>query len=108
MRDDIILIRHIIESAEKISRYIDGWTPAEFEKDDKTLDAVVRELTIIGEASANISDEWKEQHPKVPLGEATGMRNRIVHEYWAVDATVVWKTCVKDVPALKKTLEKIA
>lgn len=107
MKDDIILIRHIIEAADKINRYIDGMKLTEFEQDEKTLDAVVRELTIIGEAAANISDEWKEEFPDVPLGEAIGMRNRIVHEDWAVDTDVVWKTCLEDIPNLRNKLESV-
>lgn len=107
MKNNRILTTHILESAEKIQRFTAGMTFPEFEGDDKTVSAVVHELMIIGEAAANISDEFREQHPEVPFHEIIGMRNRIVHEYWNVDTDVVWKTCTEDIPALKKSLEDV-
>ena len=107
MKSDQILIKHILESADKISRFVADMTYQQFSNDEKTLSAVVRELMVIGEAASGLSDEFKEKHSKIPFHEAIGMRNRIVHEYWAVDDTVVWKTSTEDVPQLKKLLAEL-
>lgn len=83
-KSDQVLIRHILEAIGKIEGYIDSHSFESFKEDTKTLDAIAYELMIIGEATANISDETKEKYSHVPFSEAMGMRNRIVHEYWAV------------------------
>lgn len=107
MKDDSVLIKHILEACEKIGRYTENMTSQAFADDEKTLDAVVRELTIVGEAAAGLSEEFLEENAEIPLHYATGMRNRIVHEYWAVDTEIVWKTSQEDIPALKISLAEL-
>lgn len=105
MKNDHILIKHILEAIEKAERYIGDLTFEEFGQDDKTLSAVVQELTVIGEAAVHISEDFKEGHPEIPLREAAGMRNRIVHAYWDIDEKTVWDTCKSDLPLLKQKLQ---
>jgi uncharacterized protein with HEPN domain len=107
MKDNRILISHILDSIAKIEDYTKGMTYDVFITDQKTMSAVVRELTVIGEASAAITEEFREAHPDLPLYEAIGMRNRIVHEYWDIDAKTVWDTSKNDLPILKDKLSKI-
>lgn len=104
MKNDHILIKHILEAIEKAEQYIGDLTFEEFSQDDKTLSAVVQELTVIGEAAVHISEDFKADHPEVPLREAAGMRNRIVHAYWDIDEKTVWDTCKSDLPVLKEKL----
>lgn len=70
------------------------------------VDAVVRELEIIGEAAGQCNEDFKKNNPEVPWKEAIGMRNRLIHEYFGVDLSVVWTTCMEDLPILKSALVK--
>ncbi len=71
------------------------------------IDAVVRELEIIGEASNNLNQEFREQHPEIPWRRIRGMRNFLIHEYFGVNAKVVWDTCREDLPSLKSLVERV-
>lgn len=62
-----------------------------FTKDDKTIDAVVRNFEIIGEAANRVPDNFKSDHPEIEWRRMTGLRNRIIHEYFGVDYATVWK-----------------
>jgi uncharacterized protein with HEPN domain len=61
-------------------------------KDQKTIDAVVRNLEIIGEAAANAPDNIQEQFSDVPWFKMKGMCNILIHEYFGLDNEVLWKT----------------
>jgi len=69
-------------------------------------DAVVRQLSIIGEAAGNLSDEVRRAYPSVPWTDVYGMRNKLVHDYFGVDVEAVWDTAQNDVPSLMKVVQK--
>lgn len=79
----------------------------EFINDNKTQDAVVRQILIIGEAMNNITDEFVEKHKVLPAREAISMRNLLVHEYDMVDVDRLWNTIIKDLPKLLTSVESI-
>jgi uncharacterized protein with HEPN domain len=106
MKDDTVYLRHILEAIDKIEGYVAGFGYETFSQENKTIDAVVRELEIIGEAASNISDTFKKRHPEIPLQEAVDMRNRLIHEYFGVNLKIVWTTVVEDLPKLKTALEE--
>ena len=89
-RDLTLLLTDILESASKIKRYTQGLKFEDFETDDKTIDAVVRNLEIIGEAAHRIDPDYKLQHPEIEWERMYGLRNRIVHAYFGVDINIVW------------------
>jgi uncharacterized protein with HEPN domain len=91
---------------EKIEKYIAGMSFEDFTSDLKTQDAVVRNLSIIGEAVNNISDEAKARNPEIPWNEIVGMRNKVIHEYFGVDEEILWKTVREDLPSFKKQLSE--
>ncbi|MEW6448056.1 MAG: HepT-like ribonuclease domain-containing protein [Bacillota bacterium] len=70
-------------------------------------DAVIRRLTIIGEAVKSISPELKRECPAIPWQKITGMRNILIHEYFGVDVELTWKTVQRDLPVLKRELLNI-
>ena len=72
-----------------------------------TIDAVVRNLMIIGEAAKNIPEEIKSKNPKIAWSEAVGMRNKVTHEYFGVDEDILWKTIKEDLPVFKKQILKL-
>lgn len=101
MKSDETYLKHILEAIEKVEKYLDGYSYGQYSRDDRTVDAVVRELTIIGEAASKIGARFRKIHPDLPYREMQNMRNFVVHEYFAVDRKIVWDTCCKDLPKLK-------
>ncbi len=106
-RDWQIRIHDILEALEAIGRYIGDMRFEDFIADRKTVDAVIRNLIIIGEASARVPDEICQKHPGIPWYEMRGMRNFVVHEYFGVSDKVLWDTIRIDLPPLVEKLRKI-
>lgn len=102
-----MLIEDIGDSMEKIARYVIGMDLNSFQQDDRTIDAVVRNLEIIGEAANRLSESFKLQYAEIPWRKIVGLRNRIVHEYFGVDVDIVWSILQSDLPALRPAFEKI-
>lgn len=82
-------------------------TASEFKKNELVIDAVVRNLEIIGEASKSISLLTRRRHAEIPWTQMSGMRNMLIHEYFGVDITTVWHTVNTHLPLLKKQIEAI-
>jgi len=80
-----LLLDDILTAIAKIQRYVHGMDLAVFLADEKTIDAVVRNLEIIGEASRHLPEDFKRTHPDVPWSQMAGLRNRIVHDYLGID-----------------------
>ena len=102
-----LLVEDIWESIEKIERYTEGMTQDSFQNDEKTTDAVVRNLEIIGEAASRMPDDFTDQHSEIEWVKIIGLRNRIVHEYFGVDLQIIWQILKKDLPSFKESLKKI-
>jgi uncharacterized protein with HEPN domain len=103
-RDVKLYLEDIKKAMLRIAEYIRGLSARDFYKDPKTMDAVVRNLSVIGEAVKNIPVKTKSDYPLIPWEEIVGMRNKIIHEYFGVDEKILWKTVKKDLPELKKQL----
>lgn len=99
-KTDRLYLLHILESGEEIQEYVRGMTKRAFFADHKTQDAVVRRLEIIGEATKQLSSNAREQNASVPWRRIAGMRDILIHEYFAVDLNVVWATVKNGLPAL--------
>ena len=95
-----LYLNDILESTEKIKRYIDGLTFEEFTASDMVFDAVVRNLEIIGEASSHIPESIQSESPTVPWRLMKNMRNILSHEYFGIDIDIVWKTATEALPQL--------
>ena len=102
-----LLVEDIWESIEKNERYTEGLTQEVFQGDEKTTDAVVRNLEIIGEAAARLPGDFTDQHSEIEWIKIIGLRNRIVHEYFGVDLQIIWQILRKDIPAFKASLKNI-
>jgi uncharacterized protein with HEPN domain len=89
-RNIILLLDDMLQSAEKIKRYTENHDFESFLSDDKTIDAVVRNFEIIGEAANRIDDDFKIANPQIEWHRIRGFRNRIIHEYFGVDYEIVW------------------
>uniref|UniRef100_A0A7C4YR00 DUF86 domain-containing protein n=1 Tax=candidate division WOR-3 bacterium TaxID=2052148 RepID=A0A7C4YR00_UNCW3 len=106
-RDWKLFIMEIMESINKIENYIEGLNYEQFVRDEKTKDAVVRNLEIIGEAANQIPKEIQQKFSNVPWAQIIAMRNRMIHGYFAIDYRIVWDIVKIDIPSLKKELELI-
>jgi uncharacterized protein with HEPN domain len=102
-----LLLEDIQESAEKILEYTKDLTFEEFSKDNKTIDAVIRNFEIIGEASNLLPDEMKDKYPEIDWHRIRGFRNRVVHDYFGVDLQIVWKITFDQIPGLISEIVKI-
>ena len=89
-RSSKLLIQDILESGQKILNYTEGISFDEFASDSKTIDAVIRNFEIIGEAANRLSDEFKDEHPNIDWHKIRGFRNRIIHDYFGIDFNIVW------------------
>ena len=97
----------IRDSIEKILRYVHGMDFDGFSQDERTIDAVVRNFEIIGEAARNVPDDFKNSHPDISWPEMVGMRNTLIHVYFGVDVPVLWDTIVNDLPTLLSTIREL-
>jgi uncharacterized protein with HEPN domain len=102
-----LLLSDILESIDRIPKYIEGLSFDAFSNDQKSIDAVVRNLEIIGEAANRLPDEFKGNHTEVEWHKVVGLRNRIIHDYFGVDLKIIWQIIHADLPALRKILSKI-
>lgn len=75
-------------------------TVEEFRADDKTVDAAVRNLGIIGEAARHVPPDVQERNPQLPWSQMRGMRNVVIHEYSSVSARIIWRTLTENLPPL--------
>jgi len=103
-------LQHIRDAILRIGRYVKGLDEPRFFTDDKTQDAVIRNLEIIGEASNKVASRFPEftaQHPEIPWSLAYEMRNAVSHGYFKVDLAIVWKTIQNDLPQLDKQVANL-
>ena len=85
-----LLLKDIIESAEKILTYTEGFSYEQFLADGRTVDAVIRNFEIIGEAASRLPEEIRDQYPSIDWHRIRGFRNRVVHDYMGIDYKIVW------------------
>ncbi len=106
-RDKNLYLQDIIECISKISKYTGKLTFVDFAKTPIIIDAVIRNLEIIGEAAKNIPQEYKSAHKEIPWRKMIDMRNKVVHEYFGVDTEILWATIKKDLPTLKRQIKAL-
>jgi len=106
-RSPALYLSEILSSLEKIERYIAGLSYEEFILREQTVDAVERNIEKISEAAAAIPDDVRERHPEVPWKTIVGLRNKVIHHYFAVDHEVVWQIVTKNIPATKGKIAEI-
>lgn len=106
MRSDRERLLDILEAIERIERYA-GQGRANLEADELRQVWVLHHLQIIGEAVSRLSDPFRKQHSEAPWQEIIGMRNILVHHYFAVDTGVIWAAVAKDLPDLKAKIQAI-
>lgn len=107
MRDYKLYLDDILEAAKRIEKYAKGATLKKLKKDTLVLDAIVRNLEIIGEAAKNIPNRIREKHPEVEWKKVAGLRDILAHEYFGIDLEVVWDIVKNKLPILKTQVNRI-
>ena len=106
-RSSYLLLLDMKEAAEKILKYTQGLSFEDFLADDKTIDAVVRNFEIIGEASLRIDEDFRLENPQIEWKKLRGFRNRIVHDYFGIDYEIVWSILTQDLEELVFQLDQL-
>lgn len=107
VRSDKLYLEDIQKSMERIAEYITGYDFNEFKKDYRTVDAVIRNFEIIGEASRSLSDNLKINNPDIPWNEMYYLRNRVSHEYFGIDYKIIWDIAKNYLPDNKVIVDQI-
>ena len=106
-REIIDFVEDIVNAMNKAIMFVEGMSYEEFSQDEKTVFAVIRALEIIGEAVKNIPDNVRKNYPEIPWKGMTGMRDKVIHQYFGVDLKVVWETIQERIPEVKPFFEKM-
>ncbi|UOB16320.1 HepT-like ribonuclease domain-containing protein [Abyssalbus ytuae] len=106
-RDILLLLDDMLDAGRKILKYTEGHDFDSFNSDDKTVDAVVRNFEIIGEAANRIDPDFRTLHPEIEWNRVRGFRNRIVHEYFGIDNRIVWSIIEGYLIELMNWIEKL-
>ncbi len=106
-RDPVVYLEDILGAIQKIHRFLGSQTFEQFCADEKTIDAVVRNLEVIGEAAKKVPDELKNQTPTVDWKRMAGLRDVLIHAYFAVDNEIVWDVIRNKLPALETEVRKL-
>lgn len=102
-----LFLEDMLLAMNRVAEYIKGLSFIEFKRDYKTVDAVIRNFEVIGEASNNIPKEIKNKYPMVPWEEMYLMRNKISHEYFGIDYEILWDVASNYLPENKLQIEEI-
>ena len=106
-RDPILYLEDIAPAMQRVQEYITGLHLSQFEADYKTVDAVIRNFEVIGEASKNLPIIIKEKYNHVPWEEMYRLRNRISHEYFGIDYNIIWNIATLQLPVNYYDIMKI-
>ncbi len=106
-RDYKVYMEDILAAAEKVIRYTTGLSSEDFVQDEKTLDAVIRNLEIIGEAVKSVPDDVRKRFPHIEWKKIAGLRDILIHEYFGIDVEIVWDVITNKLPSLKRDIREI-
>ena len=105
-RDWKLLFDDMLESISRIQQYTENISLEDFRENQMVIDAVVRNIEIIGEASKNFPDEIRDKCGDIPWKKLNGIRNRIVHAYFGIDVSIIWFIIENELSTLKDSIQK--
>lgn len=106
-KDVLVFIEHILDSIEKIERFMNRVSKSSFIGNEEKQSAVIRQIEIIGEAVKNLPSEFRNKYSDIPWVKIAGMRDKLMHDYFGVNLDTVWKVVKEDIQVLEKQILKI-
>jgi uncharacterized protein with HEPN domain len=100
-------VQDILDCIAAIQTYTVGMDYFAFAQDRKTIDAVLRNITVIGEAASQVPDSVQTASPEVPWRDMRDMRNVVVHEYFGINRQILWETIQTNLPPLIPQLQAL-
>lgn len=100
-KDDSVYLQHTIDAIKRIEEYTSDVDNRDFTSNHLVQDGVIRQIEIIGEAAKRVSKKLKDNNKHIPWKDIVGMRNKLIHDYFGVDADAVWDTVERDIPIFK-------
>jgi len=100
-------VQDILDSINDIENFIEGMNFNDFKNDRKTINAVIRSIEVIGEASKKIPKSIRERHPDIPWKKIAGMRDKLIHEYFGIDLEILWKVAKEEIKKLEPEIKQI-
>jgi len=99
-----LFLNDIIEAIRRIQEYTKNISSDDFKKNNLVIDAVIRNLEIIGEASTHLPENIRKLYSKLPWSSIVGLKNIAIHKYFKIDLDIIWNILIKDIPEAKKTI----
>jgi uncharacterized protein with HEPN domain len=106
-RDAGVFLEDMLASTEKIVAYSQGLQSSGISKNEERTEAILYNLLILGEAAKGVPEEIRNSYPEIPWRSITGMRDKIIHQYWGINQILIWKTITEEIPPLINTLKDI-
>ena len=107
-REYRVFLTDMRKACEKVVAYTQQVTREQFLSDEKTFDAVLRNVEIIGEAAKHIPDDIRAQHPNIPWRNIAGLRDVVIHDYFGLDTELIWDIVSREVPELLHQLQQVS
>jgi uncharacterized protein with HEPN domain len=105
--EDRVRLHHMVEAGESAVQFVAGRQRGDLDTDRLLLFALVRAIEVLGEAASQISEETRATHANIPWRAIIGMRNRLIHAYFAINTEIVWQTVTQEIPALLPQLRML-
>jgi uncharacterized protein with HEPN domain len=106
-RGGLLYLEDVRDCMNKINKYVNGMSFEDFDQNQLVIDAVARNLEVIGEATKYVPTEIREKYPEVPWKSMIGLRNILIHEYFGIDEQIIWQIITSDFKKTKPLIEKI-
>ena len=105
--DNKVFLKDILDSMKLIEEYVEDMDFEEFKNDQRTIDAVIRNIEIIGEATKQIPDDVKDKNSEIPWEEMARMRDKMIHGYFSIMQEILWETVKHDIPETRSLIKEL-